>query len=464
MKFLFSCFALLGLFLGGCSLAPGANPAQTAGTPGQISTPGATLSTSGALPASAASTALPSSSPPAAPTAPASAAANAGTKTLRIWVPPQFDPAAQTPAGELLRNRLDEFAKRRPGVTIDVRVKALDGPSGLLSALTAASAAAPLAMPDLIALPHDLMEMAALKGLLHPLDNLTKAMDDDDWYEYARQLAYLQDDIYGLPMAGDAQILVYRPKKLPSPPKNWQQAQELVLPLLFPAADPRATLTLAFYQASGGAVHDDEGKPFLDTQTLAEVFAFFAQSSENESLPYWLTQYQDDLQVWEAFANEQRSDLVVTWATRYLETVATQNITATQSFTTTQLAIAPLPMPDGKPFTLASGWVWALATPRQENQVLSTELAEFLTDSNFLAAWTQASHYLPPRPSALQAWQDQEGISVLDSIMRSAQLLPSEDIIAILGPPLQQAAIQMLKEQGDPLTTAQQAAGSLNKP
>jgi multiple sugar transport system substrate-binding protein len=99
-----------------------------------------------------------------------------GPLTLTIWVPPQFDPEAGTAGSDLLKKRLEEFKARRPGISLDVRVKALDGPGGLLDTLSSASAAATRVLPDLVALPRPMMEAAALKGLLHPYDGLSTAL------------------------------------------------------------------------------------------------------------------------------------------------------------------------------------------------------------------------------------------------------------------------------------------------
>src|SRR3990172_3652903 len=38
---------------------------------------------------------------------------------LRLWLPPQFDPAAPPPAGELLRARLERFAAMHPGLKME---------------------------------------------------------------------------------------------------------------------------------------------------------------------------------------------------------------------------------------------------------------------------------------------------------------------------------------------------------
>ena len=84
-----------------------------------------------------------------------------------------------------------------------------------------------------------------------------------------------------------------------------------------------------------------------------------------------------------------------------------------------------MPTLDGNDYTLASGWVWSLASPDAQKQKLSTELAEFLSDSEFMARWTAAAGYLPTRASALACWKD-AGIQALASqVLQSAQLYPA---------------------------------------
>lgn len=124
-------------------------------------------------------------------------------RLIRLWLPPQFDPASGTPAGDLLRIRLDEFATAHPGLTIEVRLKAESGPAGLLESLTITSSAASAALPDLISLPRQDIESAALKGLIHPLGGLTSLFENPDWYYYAHQMAYLQNSAFGFHFAGD---------------------------------------------------------------------------------------------------------------------------------------------------------------------------------------------------------------------------------------------------------------------
>ena len=102
-----------------------------------------------------------------------------------------------------------DFEAEHPGLELEVRIKADEGELGLVNALSVTSMAAPSALPDLIALSRPALETAALKGLLHPIDGLSTALDDPNWYEYARQLGHIQNTGYGLPFAGDALVLVY---------------------------------------------------------------------------------------------------------------------------------------------------------------------------------------------------------------------------------------------------------------
>ena len=416
---------LVLLFAAGCTAIPQAGPTSLPAT-----LPAPTL------------TPLPTGAVTATP---------AGPVTLRIWLPPELDPNSGSPAGEILKARLEEFSSRRPGAHIEVRIKAPDGPGGLLDSLTTASAAAPLALPDLVALPRPTMETAALKGLVHPYQNLTNPIDEPDWFPYARQLARLQDSIFGIPFAGDAMTLVYRPSVVSTPPDALSSAFESPDILAFPAADPQALYTLALYQAAGGSVRDEQGRPVLDANVLEQVLTFFQAGSQSQLTPFWLTQFQNDAESWQVY-KEGRVPMVVTWMSRYLQELQPD------------MAAAPLPTLSGNDFTLASGWVWSLASPDPERQKLSTELAEFLSDSEFMAQWTAAAGYLPTRASALTSWQDKTIQTLASQILMSAQLYPPEDLLTSLAPALERATVEVLKQESDPQKAAQEAAESLTIP
>jgi hypothetical protein len=373
---------------------------------------------------------------------------------VRIWVPPEFDPAGNSPASHLLKARLEEFITEIPKSRLEVRVKALDGEGGMLDSLVAANAAAPLTLPDLVLLPRPLLESAALKGLIYPYDGFTSLLDDPSWFGYAQQIAHLKSGMYGIPFAGEAMVLANRPSLLVTSSSNLDDLLELGDVLLFPAADPQALYTLSQYLAKGGSLQDAEGRPWLDEAILTNIFEFYQRASLAGVMPYWLSQYSNDEQVWEAFTGGG-FPMAVTLASTYLKNM--QNGTAA-------LAMAPMPILDDAPFTLATGWSWTLAGQDSEKRLLSVQLAEFLVQPEFLAEWTSAAGYLPPRVDALQNWQNADLRQVLEQISYSAQLMPPTDMISTLGPALEQAVVDVLKAQNDPQTAAQEVTDQVNQP
>ena len=364
-----------------------------------------------------------------------------GQRVLRMWVPPQFDPSAETPAGALLQERLDEFVARRPGLRIEVRVKA----ESIVNSLSTTQVAAPSIMPDLVALARTDLEIASAKGLLHPLNGLTTLPDDPDWYPYARQIAHIQNTTFGLPFAGDALALFGYNFPLPT---DWNQLPEETL-FIFPAADPQALFGLSLYLSAGGELVNDQGLLTVDETILAEVLSLYLPpEEETEFISLASREYQSDEQAWNAF-RERRGNLTVSWVSSYLdEQIPT-------------LALAPLPGLGTGQYTLATGWSWALAGSNPENQPLVVELAEFLSDSRFLAEWSQAAGYLPTRPTALSSWNDTISKIGLAQTAESANLVPSEDVLITIGPLFAEATLAVLNGEKLPAEAAQSIAEQL---
>lgn len=405
----FLTLAILLSFLSGC-----ANIASLLPTPEPASVP-----TNTSIPPTATATFL---SPTVTP---------GGPRTLRIWVPPQFDPSSGTAAGRLFQERLDEFEERHSSLRIEVRVKAENGTSDIVSSLAATRSAAPNVMPELVAISRSDLESAVAAGLLHPLDGLTDLPEEGDWYPYARQMGRIQNTSYGLPFAGDAMALVGFRSPIPLP-SGWTDLPEETI-LVFPAADPRGLFTLSLYLSSGGTLLDEQGQINLNEVLLTEVLSLYVPSAENITISPQVTNYDTFEQAWNAF-REQRGNLVVSWASRFLS----------NNEETSQLALAPLPGLNSGQHSLANGWSWALAGINPDNEELAVELAEFLSNGQFLAEWNQATGYLPTRSVTLAAWDDARLQLTLKQIAESATLLPNEDLIAKVGPLFTQATLSVL--------------------
>ncbi len=368
--------------------------------------------------------------------------------SLTLWVPPEMDPELETPAAQLFANQLQRYSDLNDNLTINVRVKAASGPGGLLDALTATSPAAPDALPDLIALSREDLEIAALKGLIFSMDGLTEIVDREDWYGYAREMALLQGSSFGLPFAGDALALVYRPENLPEFPTSWADLQASEAVMAFPAQSDQALFQLSLYEGEGGSIQDTQRRPVLELDPLTTIFHLIEDGVTEGLFVGDTTQYQTVTQVWTAFRDGQ-TDLAVVWVSDFLQDGVAD------------AALVPLlPMSAGA-VSIGTGKSWVLASPDENRQAMAVDLAEFLVEPEFLAAWTSEVGYLPTRSSALETWEDQNVRATVGQIALMTRLRPSNDILSILGPILQTQTQQILQGLIDPAQAAQVALESL---
>lgn len=338
-------------------------------------------------------------------------------RVLRVWLPPRFDPNAKTESANLLKQRLIDFESTHPGLEIEVRIKAEEGETGLLNSLSITSSAAPIALPDLIALSRPDLETAALQGLLHPIDGLSTVLDDPNWYPYARELGHIQNIGYGLPFAGDALVLIHRPELEIN---TWDDILSSEEALLFPANDSQSLVMLDLYVSAGGKLVNEQGLPTLDEEPLTRTLTLIQAGFETKTFSASLLGFESDAQSFQAYRNRS-AKMVITRAVNYRE--AEDGIRQ------------PIPSLNNTPQTFANGWIWALAGSAPENQQAATELAEFLIADEFVGKWLGETGYLPTRLS-----QDSEASVILES----AHALPANDVLMVLGPIMNQALSRIL--------------------
>jgi len=300
IRILFGLGMLLVLILTGCD----GLPVNIPGLVGEDATPTA----SAVIPGDATLT----------PQATTTAETPSPVTEMTLWVPPEMDPSLETEASRLFENRLRIFSEMHGDLDIHVRVKAADGVSGLLNALTATSASAPEIIPDLVVLSRPDLETAALKGLIYPLDELTEIPDDPDWYPFAKEMALLQGSTFGLPFAGDALALVYRPSNLPEFSGEWGYLAEENIHLTFPAGSDLAFWPLALYLSEGGTIQDNQRRPTLDAEPLTEILRVIQAGVESNVFSESLLEYQTDNQSWAAF-NDGQTDAVITMISNFLK-------------------------------------------------------------------------------------------------------------------------------------------------
>ena len=360
---------------------------------------------------------------------------------LTLWVPPQFDPNAETTAAIAFKNRLQAFMLDYPNANINVRIKAQSGIGGLMESLTTTSAAAPEALPTLILLNRSSLETASLKGLILPLDEHSNIIDDSDWYEYARELAIIQGSVYGIPFVGDAALLVYRPSRFSSIPVDWETIDSIQQPIIFPAADPEGSFTITMYQSLGGAIQDTQLHPTMDAELLETVFHLYENGARSGVFPTWITQYQNDSQAWQSYL-DQNGNAVITWSSRYLSELPADS------------SAVPIPSLGSESYTLADGWMWALADLDPERQVLGMALAEYLVDGTFLAEYSPNTGYLPTRPTSLTTVTNQSLKTLISQLVVAAHVRPASDLTSTIGPFVQESTVQIIKRQTNSVEAA----------
>jgi maltose-binding protein MalE len=345
-------------------------------------------------------------------------------RILRVWLPPRFDPNADTESAKLLKQRLADFETVHPRLKIEIRIKAEAGETNLLNSLSATNAAAPKALPDLVALSRSDLEVAVLKGLIHPVDGLSTVLDDPNWYPYARELGHIQNIGYGLPFAGDALVLIHRPELELS---TWDDILSSKEVLVFPASDPQELVALSLYSSAGGKLVNDQGLPTLEEGPLTQVLTLIHDAAEAQVLLPALVNYETGAQALQAY-HDGRATMAIAWAA--------DGRNATD-------AIQLVPSLNNAPHTFAAGWIWALAGSDPEIQQVATELAEYLIADDFVDDWLKESGYLPMRIS-----QNTDVSAILDA----AHAVPTNEVLSVLGPIMRQALTRILNgDQVDPV-------------
>lgn len=358
-------------------------------------------------------------------------------QVLHLWLPPQFDPNAETEAGTILRERLATFESRRPDLTLDVRIKAVNGPASLLNALLTTRKAAPDIMPDLVALSRPDLEKAAQEGILHPIDGLSDLLDDPDWYPYARPLAHIKNSTYGLPFSANLFGLVYRRNESFADAPQFPTLESLRTQrsqILFPADNADAELSFCLYNTYHTPLLGEQGQPTLDSETLTNLLTFY----QSEYIAAKSSSFTTHEALWENFITQPQLAFAG-WSSDYLQRMPEN------------AEIVPIPAPNGESCALATAWSWTLAGSSPDLQPAAVELAEYLSDSVFLAKWTAALGSLPPRPTALD-----ENATALHALSLAAQPIPANDIAAVLGEKFRTATLSVLRDQIDPQTAAEE--------
>lgn len=365
---------------------------------------------------------------------------------LILWLPPELDPNGETEAATILKDRLDEFAYLN-SIELDVRIKAVSGGGGLLDALRTTHAAAPASSPDVVALSREHLLQAAHDEVVFWSEGLKATISDLDWYNFGRDAGTVQGEVMAVPFKGVPLGLVYQSVSQLIPSNEWTDTRLNYGFFGFPADDPRGTFLLLLYLSLGGQVQNEQGLSILQEAPLTTALQTLKDGLNTRHFSDLSVTMQTPDQVWDVFS------------TRRVDTAFMPVDVVLLGMETTP--DAPDPAFTSPSMTLTDAWVWALGSQEPQRQELAVALIAHLSETQFLAKWSEALKAIPPRPSALGAWEETALKPALEKMASGAILYPPEAVMNNLGPILRNATLLILRDNADVVETAKQAVESV---
>jgi ABC-type glycerol-3-phosphate transport system substrate-binding protein len=256
---------------------------------------------------------------------------------------------------------------------------------------------------------------------------------------------------FGVPSAAQTEVLVYDVTEYGRKPTDWAAVVGGPAPFLFPAADPMAAFTLAEYLSSGGLLAQPAGTPALDPAVLEDVLRFYGSAYSAGVLPLTSRQYESASQTGSLF-EERRAASAVMLLDAWLADPPPGS------------AATPLPTRDGAGTALARTWSWAVVTGDAELQAIAVELVEWLSEPDFLGAWTHALGSLPPNSAALDTWPSDPSTNLVRQLVNVTLPMPPRPLTEAVGPALRKAVDAVLSGALTPQTAALQASTEVAGP
>jgi len=369
--------------------------------------------------------------------------------TIELWLPVELDPYGGGPGAGVLAQQLNEFSRAYPDVQVEVIVKKARGRGGLFDFLRTARDAAPSVLPDLVVLDTADLETAAGSGLIQPLDDLLSPAEMADRFPFATDLGTVDGQTFGFVVGAHMEHLAYRvdgqsqlSALLDSSPLSWTQIISPPVPFVFPAGGSNQQVndaTLIQYLAAGGRLIDEEGQPRLDEDVMVNVFGFYSDCIRTGTISSTVVlRTRDADQAWEQFQAGAGQMAVVPADRFWLEADDT-------------VAAGSIPTESGQPFSIARGRVIAMVTDDPARQSLAMLLLDWLIAPDHNGLWTQASGYLPGTNAALRIWDvSNEDRAALRGVLEAAVPPPRPEVMAVVGPVLQDALEAVLRGRATP--------------
>lgn len=315
---------------------------------------------------------------------------------LKVWIPP--DIAVRTEAGtQTLADQFTDFNNRNPDVIIKVEQKKALGDGGILSYLRTGRNVAPSVLPDLIAIPVELLAASANENLIFPLDERLDPDLLEELFPPALAMSQSQGRTLGYPFALTwLPHLVYNSNALTTTlPLTWDRLiadpeQSMVIAA---GGTEGAILALQFYLDAGGTTQNEQGQPELQVEPLVVALEALEDARESGTLVDQSSSLGAVDQSWQLFLSgganivRSRSDFFLGQNTAGLPI----------GFTVTPGINRPLT-------PLVGGWAWAISTSDPVRQEAAYNLLVDLVAPSNQGQWSEQSSILPARRDALETW------------------------------------------------------------
>ena len=352
---------------------------------------------------------------------------------LVVWVPEEFSVLEETDASAIFQQRIEEFERQNPGITVVVRVKASNGSGSILDSLRNTKAAATSALPQVALLSRADMEDAVSLGLLLPLEDFFSAENAAAYFPFAHEIAELDGIRYGLPFVGDALVGIANSNFTDLEFVSWDDVRSKRVPLYFSANSPQATFFISQYLSTGGKLLDEQGHASFTDENLLTVLDSFEQSVRDKIYQEDFSTLNTGEDVWSLL-----EDGTAKWEINWYSKIKQSDLSGLQVF--------QIPSIGEEAYTSAKGWLWAIVNKDEEVNEIVTEFTMFFSDAQFLADFTQASGYLPILPASLNLYEDADIVERLSNILTAAHALPENELVLELGPVFRDTTLSVLSQ------------------
>lgn len=371
---------------------------------------------------------------------------------LRIWLPPDIAVRTNEGAGVLV-SQLESFSGRYPDLEIIVEQKAASGQGGILNYLRTGHDVAPGILPDLIALPVELLPEAAAQELIIPINPYLSPAMMDALFPAAAEMGVVNEQRFGYPFAlTNLTHLVYNRNVITNTvPLQWSDfLSGTQNTLVFPVEGRLGSyLGLQFYLATGGRLMNEAGQPDLQAEALTEALTQLSLGRSALAPSIGIDTQDVAWQLYEAGGSSS------TWLTA--------DYFLGRPFVDQSNGYAAAPGPDGALVPFTSGWVWLISTPDPAKRGLVAELMAFLVEPENLGQWSSAANILPTRRDALASWnRDLTYRNFLSGQLEVAQpfpISPNGQFMDVLGNAVQ----EVLTTSTSPQAIAEDAIATLRQ-